>query len=180
MAPTDSLAISLDLLPSPAALYEVDGGLIHANPSAVQFLQTEGIHTFEALLARVAPDHAPWVPRQSTGHWNTVNGAWLHASTIPPSMLASRPELVLVTRHEVGSSGEQSHHDHVQILLALRVNEDAQVALQNMDVAISQIRHGMSVLGDLLESFNGQLRVSLGGNDPNGLLDGLDGSPLTR
>jgi hypothetical protein len=179
---TDFIATALDLLPTPAALYEVPTNrYVHANRQALDrggFRLTghEDHPEVAALTALHHFDHlraADRIPAGETYAEETADHGWVLVSTITATAFHSRPDLRLVTMHDhLPLDVAQMHH--LRTSLMLDINETTERAIKAAQTAMLMLHDSVAGQRAMLDQLNNVARDLMAEN-----LEESSPNPLT-
>lgn len=157
------MARALALLPQPAALFETPGhAFVAANQSArvvAQALLPPDIPHDHDMVAKyldlAEPLAAAEEMDEKTLHYRADFGI-IYISRIPAQARHPRPDLLLMTMH-ANMDEADAWLDHNRMILALKINENSEIALRVLESSLTQISAAMQTQADLVHSFNASM-----------------------
>lgn len=172
---TDHMIESLELLPQPAALFVcgrsaefVARNAIAAHVFHELFPDGETLASVDDALRLIGLDR-----HLVNGHllsFGTYSAeveriGIVHFTRLPTNPGLSRPDLLLVTSH-----ADVDHHtawlDHNRMVLSLRVNESADIAMRTLENTLVQVEGALSVQRDMLQMYNARMSEFFGSPPP--------------
>lgn len=158
---TDFVARSLGLLPQPAALWEVhEHRFVGANPQGDRIRQmfpelgTEPRKRAIRALYQALGEAESEPEGTFTAELPTLG--FVHISRMPAKPFHTRPDLLLMTAHE-GVDAATAWMDHQRMLMALNINEEADMACRQMQTALTQIAASLEATRAMVQTYNDRM-----------------------
>lgn len=166
----DFIAESLELLPQPVALYDINLKFVSANSHAWRWVcedvppeieDRDEIRRVTGLdrLLNAAKDSA------SGTHVATSQFGIIHVSRLPSGAGAVRPDLLLASLH-AGVDEQIAWLDHQRIVMSLRINENGETTVRALETMLVQAEAALAAQRELLRTYNKQMREFLDMNLP--------------
>lgn len=176
----DYLSTTLDLMPTPASLFEAETHrLVQANRATLergrppvldpgQSLECDAVDRLEHFRyaqAATASGESPFVVA-------TDDHGWVIVSRIPATTHHARPDLLLLTTHD-NLSQEEARLHHCRLVISLDINETAERAIkaaQSTMLMLNEVAVSQQAMVDHVNSeLRGMLRKDLEDSRPNHL-----------